>query len=900
MLLTFYTLVDSEEVTFPKDLSDYGLTEELLSTTFKQVQSGRARSLSWYLKVTPTVGFYRHLHPYLKKWPLSRATTKVAIGKYYTAIDANLQTKGSHPYNTYRFIERVAMSDRPQCAKMSYGFEDMELKALQAEVKESSEQIQKLTTDVNAIRKELDIAKDELSCTRRALKDKTNEVCDMVKKRNAAQKESSDVQSDCKKLKEVAEKVRSKNLELAALIASVQSELTVLSDATMIILDENEEKFTIQTKSGGNTYSHAVRKLYYTLLADQIPPSKVASTIRAVLKCFFPNLDVERVQLPQERCAGYMRREELRTVSMAHKAAMISEHAHKGQLHMNTDGTTKNQKKLGSVALNGMVISVNELPDGTANSAIEDVSRELKRLRDTAKMLGMPHADSINWTLVASSTADSAATQKRFNKLIEQKREEDEEKFGPVRAEAIDLVTNFCSMHLGINLQKAFLSGVKDSNEESSDNAQREYYPTDTLVYEFCKLFGQHGTPEYGCGGQTFPDFLQLMSNDPDVSLEDSQYYQSCIKVKLERQVGNRYFVTAANALRVLYLSEAALSFLRYTGKDCGNKLESEVYKKLQDPEQLSHLKADGLMFYHVYADLVMLAKSNELRKSALDMNHHFLELQLFLQQLKHHPEEVMDAQCKVFPSENRLYADETLVNHRLHSQEVKKRLFTPDEWDTHLLYPSISTGVASMEDKLVSYAKDRLPGGVYWDPDPKTKAILSELSPSNDLCESILGLNDYLTTAMPNMHQMTRSNLIEVKKNKTIQWIDHLPENQFKTVVNYAVQKKEQVRLEYREEEAARSNQRREHMIQAKRRRDALQLRAEKERNELSQLHLITSPDELTQALADVDKSNISASKKKAKKLDILKTQVKIRKKVLKRYTSHLLGLGGSVHSRK
>ena len=135
------------------------------------------------MKVTPTVGFYRHLHPYLKKWPLSRATTKVAVGKYYTAIDANLRTKGSHPYNTYRFIERVAMSDRPQCAKMSYGFEDMELKALQAEVKESSEQIRKLTTDVNAIRKELDIAKDELSCTRRALKDKTNEVRDMIKKR---------------------------------------------------------------------------------------------------------------------------------------------------------------------------------------------------------------------------------------------------------------------------------------------------------------------------------------------------------------------------------------------------------------------------------------------------------------------------------------------------------------------------------------------------------------------------------------------------------------------------------------------------------------------------------------------------------------------------------------------
>ena len=47
----------------------------------------------------------------------------------------------------------------------------------------------------------------------------------------------------------------------------------------------------------------------------------------------------------------------------------------------------------------------------------------------------------------------------------------------------------------------------------------------------------------------------------------------------------------------------------------------------------------------------------------------------------------------------------------------------------------------------------------------------------------------------------------------------------------------------EYREE----AKLRREQMIEAKKRREALQRRAEKERNELSQLHLITSPEELT-----------------------------------------------------
>ena len=100
-----------------------------------------------------------------------------------------------------------------------------------------------------------------------------------------------------------------------------------------------------------------------------------------------------------------------------------------------------------------------------------------------------------------------------------------------------------------------------------------------------------------------------------------------------------------------------AISFLKYTGRDSGNKLERVIFKKLQDPEELCNLKADGLMFYHIkfYADLVTLAKSTELKKSAFDMNHHFFELQLFLQQLKHHPKEALLANCKVFPSEDRL-----------------------------------------------------------------------------------------------------------------------------------------------------------------------------------------------------------------------------------------------------
>ena len=75
------------------------------------------------------------------------------------------------------------------------------------------------------------------------------------------------------------------------------------------------------------------------------------------------------------------------------------------------------------------------------------------------------------------------------------------------------------------------------------------------------------------------------------------------------------------------------------------------------------------------------------------------------------------------------------------------------------------------MNTKLTTYAKNQLPGGKYWKPEPAIKAILKQLKPNNDVCESILGLNDYLTTAIPNLHQLIRSNMIQVKKNETMQW---------------------------------------------------------------------------------------------------------------------------------
>ena len=137
------------------------------------------------------------------------------------------------------------------------------------------------------------------------------------------------------------------------------------------------------------------------------------------------------------------------------------------------------------------------------------------------------------------------------------------------------------------------------------------------------------------------------------------------------------------------------IEYLQLTGKNLGNQLERTVYVKLQDPLELTLLRADGLMYYHIYADLVMLSKSTHLGKSALDMNQHYLELLVFLQEVKSHPEVVLDNKSRVFVSEERLYGNDKKINHRLHprSQAIYKNLFVMNESESTTLYPVLVAG---------------------------------------------------------------------------------------------------------------------------------------------------------------------------------------------------------------
>ena len=684
------------------------------------------------------------------------------MGRFYIAIDCNLREKGSRPDNVYRYVDNIARSKLQSDEPMVYNIQG--IKEMSSQLRKCSEKLEDLNAECTELREQFEVSRKQLQTAQLALRGVTDanlglkKKCDFTKRKcgNLKHKNSS-LETECARL-------QLENLDL--LDESSGAETGDNDDFSITNGDECEAAgSSLQSIIGNQRYPPEIRKLYYSLLADQVPVSKIANIIRSVLKCFNPSMNVDQLRLPQKTCASYMRREELGTICDAHKATILcSDSALTRGISLNTDGTTKHQRKLGGVVANDMVLSVNELPDGTAISAVDDISREFEKLRRAAQMLGLPNPNSINWTLVVSSSSDSASTQKRVNKLIEEHRKRDEDEFGPATVETIGLVETFCSMHLGVNLRKAFLSGTMEPDEAEAPS-ERKYHRVDTFVHEFCKLFGRTGVPEYASGVVSFPDFLELKTSPSNN--DDRAYYQACSTVRLHRQVGSRYFVTAANACKIVFLKDAAIGFLKFTGKDSGNRLERDVLTKLQDPIELAHLIADSLMYYHVYGDLYMLSKSNDLGSTVLSMNQHYLELQTYLSEVENSPEIVLDPHYHVFRSEKRLYEPHSKVNHRLQSVAVYQKLFELVETDSDTLTSLLVKGACSMREKLCSYAKDQLPGGLYWDPDENVKDILCQLKPSNDVCESILGLNDYLTTAIPNLHQMSRSNLVQVKKKQ-------------------------------------------------------------------------------------------------------------------------------------
>ena len=116
-------------------------------------------------RILPMSIFIKTYQASLIRWHKSKQATKMGIGRFFIAIDKNLQ--GYRADNAYRFVERVSASNLPRDTQVNYRVQEREIQSLRSEVEACTQQIQQLTSNYKKMKRELDR-------TKHALKDLTN------------------------------------------------------------------------------------------------------------------------------------------------------------------------------------------------------------------------------------------------------------------------------------------------------------------------------------------------------------------------------------------------------------------------------------------------------------------------------------------------------------------------------------------------------------------------------------------------------------------------------------------------------------------------------------------------------------------------------------------------------
>ena len=251
---------------YPPELREQGLCQEVLSSTLELVQAGNVDH-SWKLCGTPTIGFYRKLHTYLKRQP---KLSKVLIGRLYSVIDNNFQEKGSRPDNIYRFVDSIVSSKRQSDDPMLYNIPVV--RSTSSMLKKCSQQIEELNAECVELRKKIEVSRTQLRATNCTLRDITNENQHLKRKC-----ELSKVKID--KLKDKNERLETECAMLEIENLDLQSEEESFDSNTSFQTTDAESTF--QDIIGHHKYTPEIRKLYYNLLADQVPVPKITDIIRS-------------------------------------------------------------------------------------------------------------------------------------------------------------------------------------------------------------------------------------------------------------------------------------------------------------------------------------------------------------------------------------------------------------------------------------------------------------------------------------------------------------------------------------------------------------------------------------------------------------------------------------------
>lgn len=641
--------------------------------------------------------------------------------------------------------------------------------------------------------------------------------------------------------------------DLNATIGQLEAE----NDWLREMVDENVQTFNVEK----NFYTTEVQECVYSLLQNNVTSSKVSPVIESVLKL----AKRKATRLPSRTTVNTMN---VQRLMISHRQ-IEEEFSQKRNTCLLSDETSKFGKKYQGFHAadeegNTWCLGIREMATKGSETVLSTFKEILSDIDDISGN-GNKRSEEI-MVNIASTMSDRAATQVKFNELLEEFRTdivigrigEAWESFNDIQKSQLTKLCNFfCSLHVLVHLAEAasaallqYEKTVFDTNPPIHDKSfQKASEPGATrLIRTACKAFAAGGDEKSGMHGNfsTYTrDFLKQ---------------HKLRSVPLERFRGNRFNILFSSAASVHFLVEQMKGYLEISAD---NRLLQAVKADLNTEEYLAGCKALGLVSELI--TIPLWAQIERTDTNIIDIGAVYREVVNYLEKLDTHNFMKGNAVMS-FVDQNKLW-----------SSVYMKNLVTEYPYDdkVEVVLQIMLPALYSVTKRLF---KDHLEGEIWANPAEEILDKTVATPNHNKFSETVFGVLDRILREKPNISLIAAESYILFCHNKTLRWLESKTDKEKRELLSNARNNVKKMRKKFVERKNEIEEQRRARLNAARQKSEAIQKQRMKRKEVMTNDILIWG---LWQSEQEVDSAIERLTTMKDKRV-ALSAQLRFRRNVL------------------
>ena len=583
---------------------------------------------------------------------------------------------------------------------------------------------------------------------------------------------------------EKCEEIKTENDNLKRTSHEQQNEI----DELRSIIDDTEIDDIINCYDyKSRQYTTETRECVYNLLSLNVPARNVSATIQCVLKL----AKKRATRLPQKSTILDMNIERLTLA----QHQLSEELPNKEHTTLYTDETTKFGEKFAGYHAsdkedNMFVLGLRNISTKSADDTLTGLKQILDDINEKSSQQNDITKKRILYN-ITSTMSDRAATEIKFNKMVEDLRKEVLPELRPhftqlsnAEQESCGRLLKFgCGLHGLVHHAEAATKSLSAFEkvvfgpEKPPILDMKFYKPTESgtfrLIRTTSNALGRGGDEKNGCYGEFKLYIQQFLRANGIFSLPIEPYH------------GNRFNILFENSVAFFFLHEKIAEFLAMNNN---NNLLKSVLHDIGTPHYVAGTKALGLVCRFITSPLWKLLENRDIH--IFQMNTFYNELVAGIDTACNNIESFMKGEIRLFVGHTTVKADAMLI-----------KLLEPYEHDdkVEMILQVLLPALAAVSRHLY---KDHLPGGKFEVITDEMKIKAQSAQKTNKFAESVFGFLDNLLRKSPNISTVASEACIMFVHNKTLDWLLGKEEDEKKEIIKKAISDKYRLKVLYKQRE--------------------------------------------------------------------------------------------------